>query len=337
MVLVLAESLYTFMLCFVVLNVATASKNEGNQFYGLAIGFVIVAGGYGAGAISGGCFNPAVALSIECATFKFGLNWGWIYILSELLGAVVASLLFRLVRPDEFGWSPDYGLGSKLVSEFIGTYFLVLTVGLNVLGKSAAPVWSIAASLMSMIYALGSVSGAHFNPAVTVAICMSGRDKCKWIDGAAYIFTQICSGILAGYTYSGMHQGKSFSLVYGPDYGWVSAGLAEVIFTFILCFVVLSVATTQDPIKETFGLAIGSCVTVGGYAIGAVSGGSLNPAVSFGIAMSDAMKDSPWWNCFFYSGFELVGALLASGFFWLSRPSEYKLEAGSDSHRIYRH
>lgn len=331
----LAESLYTFMLCFVVLNVAAASKNEGNQFYGLAIGFVIVAGGYGAGAISGGCFNPAVAFSIECATFKFGLNWGFIYMAAELLGAAIASLLFRLVRPDEFGWSPDYGLGSKCISEFIGTFFLVLTVGLNVLANSAAPVWSIAASLMSMIYALGSCSGAHFNPAVTVAICMSGRDKCRWIDGAAYIFVQICSGILAGYTYSGMHQGKTFSLVYGPDYGWVSAGLAEVIFTFVLCFVVLSVATTQESIKETFGFAIGSCVTVGGYAVGAVSGGSLNPAVSFGIAMSDAVNGGPWWNCLFYSGFELVGAVLATGAFWLTRPSEYVKEAGSD--RIWRY
>merc|ERR550537_545671 len=64
----LAEVLYTFMLCFVVLNVATAKKNEGNQFYGLAIGFVIIAGAYGAGAISGGCFNPAVALGIDVSS-----------------------------------------------------------------------------------------------------------------------------------------------------------------------------------------------------------------------------------------------------------------------------
>ena len=60
----LCELLYTFMLCFVVLNVAAAKKNvqEKNQYYGLAIGFVIIAGAYGAGAVSGGCFNPAVAL-----------------------------------------------------------------------------------------------------------------------------------------------------------------------------------------------------------------------------------------------------------------------------------
>merc|ERR1719224_185817 len=120
------------MLCFVVLNVATAKKNEGNQFYGLAIGFVIIAGAYGAGAISGGCFNPAVALGIDISSAGMGFGWGFAYTGYELLGAALAAGLFRVVRPDEFGGSPDYSLGTKLVSEFIGTFFLVLTVGLNV-------------------------------------------------------------------------------------------------------------------------------------------------------------------------------------------------------------
>merc|ERR1712113_1200689 len=69
---------------------------------------------------------------------------------------------------------------SKLVSEFLGTFMLVLTVGLNVIGGSKAPVFSIAASLMCMIYALGSVSGAHFNPAVTVAIATRAQSPITW-------------------------------------------------------------------------------------------------------------------------------------------------------------
>merc|ERR1719155_436371 len=171
----LAEVLYTFMLCFVVLNVATAKKNEGNQFFGLAIGFVIIAGGYAAGGISGGAFNPAVALGIDVSSAGLGFGWGFAYTAYELIGAALASALFRVVRPDEFGGEATYSLGTKLCSEFIGTFYLVLTVGLNVLGKSPAPVWSIAASLMCMIYALGNCSGAHFNPAVTLAILLSGR------------------------------------------------------------------------------------------------------------------------------------------------------------------
>merc|ERR1719272_2520686 len=62
----LCEMLYTFMLVFVVLNVAAARKYQGegagNQWYGLAIGFVVIAGAYGAGVVPGGCFNPAVAI-----------------------------------------------------------------------------------------------------------------------------------------------------------------------------------------------------------------------------------------------------------------------------------
>ncbi len=67
--------LYTFVLCFVVLNVAVGKGTAGNQFYGLAIGSVIIAGAYGAGAVSGGCFNPAVAIGIDAAGFAHG--WGW--------------------------------------------------------------------------------------------------------------------------------------------------------------------------------------------------------------------------------------------------------------------
>merc|ERR1719183_1348834 len=99
----LAEVLYTFVLCFVVLNVAASKKNgcgslDGNQqFYGLAIGFVVVAGGYGAGAISGGAFNPAVALGIDIASaIPFGVFWGPIYVVYELIGAAIAAGLFRV-------------------------------------------------------------------------------------------------------------------------------------------------------------------------------------------------------------------------------------------------
>merc|ERR1712054_568181 len=183
-----------------------------NEFYGLAIGFVIVAGGYGAGAISGGCFNPAVALGIDVSSAGLGFGWGFAYAGYELLGAALAAGAFRVVRPDEFGGSPDYTLGTKLVSEFIGTFFLVLTVGLNVLGKSPGPVFSIAASLMCMIYALGNCSGAHFNPAVTLAILASGRNLITAGEAAAYMGVQILGGICASFTYAAMYHGATFAL-----------------------------------------------------------------------------------------------------------------------------
>merc|ERR1719321_2187412 len=311
------------MLCFVVLNVATAGKNANNQFFGLAIGFVIVAGGYAAGGISGGAFNPAVALGIDVSSAGLGFGWGFAYTAYELIGAALASAMFRVVRPDEFGAEAEYNLSTKLVSEFIGTFYLVLTVGLNVLGKSPAPVWSIAASLMCMIYALGNCSGAHFNPAVTLAILASGRKLITASEAAAYMAAQILGGVTAGYVYAAMHHGATFPLAPGTGFGFGHAAAAEIVFTFVLCFVVLCVATVKEPSKDMFGLAIASCVTAGGYAIGAVSGGSLNPAVSFGISSANIINKGMFYNCLIYSAYEFVGAGLAAGVFMATHPSEY--------------
>jgi len=320
----LAEVLYTNMLCFVVLNVATAGKNAGNQFYGLAIGFVIIAGGYAAGNISGGAFNPAVALGIDVSSAGLGFGWSAAYVGYELIGAALAAGLFRVVRPDEFGGDADYSLSTKLVSEFIGTFYLVLTVGLNVLGKSPAPVFSIGSALMCMIYALGNCSGAHFNPAVTLAIILAGRDKCPASEGAAYMGAQVLGGVVAAYVYAAMHHGATFPLGPGPGFTFAGAAGAEIVFTFVLCYVVLCVATSQAcASKDMFGLAIGSCVTAGGYAIGAVSGGSLNPAVSVGISSAQIINGGLFYNCLIYSLFEFVGAGLAAGVFHVTHPSEY--------------
>jgi len=327
-----AEFLYTFMLCFVVLNVAASKKHAGaNQFYGLAIGFVVIAGGYGAGHISGGCFNPAVAIGIDVSSAGVGFGWCIPYTIFEFVGAAVAAVLFKVCRPEEgndeiteASQIEPYPIASKVVSEFLGTYFLVLTVGLNVIGGSKAPVFSIASSLMCMIFALGTCSGAHFNPAVTIAIVASGRGACPPADAGIYIPVQIVAGIAAAFTYSGM-EGKAFPLGPGKGYGWPEVAVAEIMFTFLLCFVVLSVATVKSPLSEYFGLAIGSCVTAGGYAIGAISGGSLNPAVSFGIGVSGAaLAKGRWENMLIYSVLEIIGGGIAAGVFMATHPSEYQ-------------
>jgi len=312
----LCEFLYTFMLCFVVLNVAVAnkSKNSPNEFYGLAIGYVIVAGAYGAGAVSGGCFNPAVALGIDASSGANGFGMCGLYALCEFAGAALAAVLFKVVRPQEFGAEEKSPL-SDLVSEFLGTFILVLTVGLNVLGKSAAGAFSIAASLMCMIYALGNVSGAHFNPAVTVAALCSGRCDLTPADACKYIVAQVAGGIAAGFTYSAI-RGESFPLGPGAGYGWAEVAVAEIVFTFVLCFVVLSVAvSTTTKSGVMFGLAIGACVTVGGNAIGAISGGSLNPAVSFGIGVSHLAHGGSIVSALLYTVFEVIGAGMAAGVF----------------------
>mmetsp|Transcript_51265 Transcript_51265/g.111742 ORF Transcript_51265/g.111742 Transcript_51265/m.111742 type:complete len:459 (+) Transcript_51265:116-1492(+) len=309
----IAEFLYTFMLCFVVLNAAVARDT---MYYGLAIGFVIVAGAYGAGAISGGCFNPAVAIAIDFAASGRDIGGCALYIFFELLGAAMAAVATKLVRPGLFGERAEPKIFEKCASEFLGTYFLVLTVGLNVLGSSPAGAFSIAAALMCMIYSLGDVSGAHFNPAVTIAIAATKRNAMPSGDILPYICSQVAGGVCAAFTYSMLYLGASFPLGPVGDTKWTQVAVAEIMFTFVLCYVVLSVAvSTKTNAPQFFGLAIGSCVTVGGFAIGGISGGSLNPAVSVGIATADTFNGGNIVNCLVYALFEVIGALMAAGVF----------------------
>jgi len=329
----LCEMLYTFMLCFVVLNVAAAKKYSapgdgwggegGNQWYGLAIGFVIVAGAYGAGAVSGGCFNPAVAIGIDTSSAGLGFGWCIAYTIFEIIGAALAAVAFKVVRPEDFvdtvtrpqKVSMGPTLASQLTSEFLGTFMLVLTVGLNVLGNSPAGAFSIAASLMCMIYALGDISGAHFNPAVTLAILASKMTTDLSAKKAVfYMVAQIAGGIVAAFVYALIYHGHTFPLGPQPGYKWGQVAVAEIIFTFVLCYVVLCTAVSEKTKSASmFGLAIGSCVTVGGFAIGSISGGSLNPAVSLGIASSQILNGGMFYKGLVYSAFEFIGAGLAAG------------------------
>jgi len=314
-----AELFYTFMLTFVVLNVAATKAHEDNQFYGLAIGFTVVAGGYGAGSISGGCFNPAIAFAVDASSYSQGFGNCLPYIVFEIMGCALAAAMFRVCRPEEFEDSQVNAGTSKLTSEFLGTFMLVLTVGLNVLNESPAGAFSIAASLMCMIFALNSVSGAHFNPAVTVAVCM--RKKIEVPQAFLYICCQVAGGICAAITYTMLMHGQTVSL--GPKVEDARKALAgEFIFTFLLCFVVLCVATVEQPLSEFFGLAIGACVIAGGYAIGGLSGGSLNPAVSAGLAITDWYKGGTLVHCFSYTAVEVLGGAVAAMVFSQTHPSE---------------
>jgi len=327
----MAETLYTFMLCFVVLNVAASKKHAGkNQFYGIAIGFVIVAGAYSGGSVSMGCFNPAVAFGIDVSSAYHGVKYCFMYTFFELVGAVMAAGAFKICRGEQEADANintdaegEPGLAAKLVSEFLGTYMLVLTVGLNVLSGSSAGAFSIAASLMCMIFALGTVSGAHFNPAVTAAIIVGQRNKCPARDGLMYMAVQLIGGIAGAFTYSAMFNGETFALK-PAGYMWRQAIIAEFVFTFVLAFVVLSVATVKGPLSEFFGFAIGMCVTVGGCAIGKVSGGSLNPAVSVGISSAHVMGGGSFWPCLIYMLVELAAGTCAAGVFKLTQPSEFE-------------
>jgi aquaporin Z len=96
----LAEFLFTFALCYVVLNVATAKATEGNSYFGLAIGFTVVVGAFAVGGVSGGAFNPAVAVGITVMGLSSLTNI-WIFLVANFAGGAVAALVFRAVNPDD--------------------------------------------------------------------------------------------------------------------------------------------------------------------------------------------------------------------------------------------
>jgi len=324
----IAETLYTFMLCFVVLRAAVADCNPStNEYFAVAIGFVVVAGGYAAGGISGGAFNPAVAFGLDVASAHLGVKYCFVYTGFELLGAALAVAVHKVV--DTSGGKSSTFM-QKAVSEFVGTYFLVLTVFLNVTGASPAGGLSIAASLMCMIYALGSVSGANFNPAVTLALLITGKGGMTMSLAPMYMVMQVLGGFAAGATSIAI-TGTQLTLL-PPNFGYTPALIGETFYTFVLCFVVLNVACTTMPEKlmgggpaaQIYGWAIGFCIMVGAGASGNVSGAALNPAVALPI---DVMgKGGMKMHSLGYTGVEFVGAALAAGAMMAVRPAEFGKE-----------
>merc|ERR1719181_2485634 len=134
---------------------------------------------------------------------------------------------------------------------------------------------------------------------------------------------QVLGGICAAFTYTAMMNGETFALKPAASQ-WSQVIAAEFMFTFVLAFVVLSVATVKSSLSEYFGFAIGMCVTVGGCAIGKISGGALNPAVAIGISSSHLIEGGGGWPCLVYSLVEIVAGAAAAGVFMLTQPSEYE-------------
>ncbi len=169
---------------------------------------------------------------------------------------------------------------AKLLAEAIGTFFLVLAIGLAMnLDPVVAPV-AIGLTLTVMVYANGHISGAHFNPAVTVAAWMRGVLPAKEV--APYWAAQFAGALLACFlTYK--FTGIPVHVAPGEGVSLIKAITGEAVLTFALAFVILNVATTKATAGNSyFGLAIGGTVAAGAYVMGGISGGAFNPAV--GIA-----------------------------------------------------
>ena len=209
---------------------------------------------------------------------------------------------------------------NKYIVEFIGTFFLVLTIGLAVpLAPTGMAPLAIGSILMCMIYAGGHISGGHYNPAVTLGVFLRGRLPRAEVGPywAAQFVGAFLAAWLAKFT---VNPGAVHTLSTVGAHGAFAALLAEFVFTFALVYVVLNVATSKHQLgNQYFGLAIGFTVAVGAFAVGGISGGAFNPAVAFGAMLMGVLN---WGNFYIYLIANVLGAAVAAIAFKYLNPDD---------------
>ena len=167
---------------------------------------------------------------------------------------------------------------------------------------------------MVMVFAGGHISGAHYNPAVTLGVLIRG--KVNVADVVPYMVAQLAgAGLAALIVIKCLRAGVAVSAI-TPHVG--PALLAEFLFTFALVYVVLNAATAEGTSGNSFyGLAIGMTVMTGAFAVGDISGGAFNPAVAFGICV---MGISSWGNIWIYLLADFAAAIVAAVIFQMINP-----------------
>jgi MIP family channel proteins len=214
-------------------------------------------------------------------------------------------------------------LSRRALAEAIGTYFLVV-VGTGAVAADAASGGSLGALgvaiafgavIAAMIYAVGHVSGAHFNPAVTLGLWSVGRFPTGSIP--TYVLAQCLGAIAGSLTVAAIFGGQVLGTT-TPAIGLTDAFLVEVVLSFALLFVIIAVATDHRVVGGTAGLAVGLVVTFGSLMGGSSTGASMNPARSLG----PAVVAGEWAAHWLYWAAPIVGMLVAA------RAYEFVRQAG---------
>jgi len=193
----------------------------------------------------------------------------------------------------------------KLFIELFGTYFLVLIIGLS----SGNPI-AVGFGLMVLVYTGAHISGAHYNPAVTLALFL--QKEISVLDSVKYVISQIVGSTLAALSIYLMNTNMQVQPVLGDSVYPIF--FSEIIFTFLLVFVILNVATHPNLKGNSFyGLAIGLTVMAGIFSVGPISGAVFNPAVSLGPSIIDFITNEGVSHYFtwYYVVFPLIGSILA--------------------------
>ena len=194
----------------------------------------------------------------------------------------------------------------KYITEFIGTFFLVLAIGLT-----GTPI-AIGAMLMVMVYMGGHISGAHYNPAVSIAMIIRGLLSVK--EAINYILSQLSGAILAALLVNWLG-GAVMEIAPNDSASILQILVVEAIFTFALVLVILNVATNPKTEGNSYyGLAIGLTIMAAAFAGGGISGGVYNPAVGMGPILVDAIMGdgNTLSNLWYYLVGPIAGAVLAT-------------------------
>lgn len=212
----------------------------------------------------------------------------------------------------------------KYLTEFIGTFFLVLAVTLSVITAQPLAAIAIGGTLMVMIFMGGHISGAHYNPAVSLAAMMRGALPSSEL--IPYWIAQIAGGIVAALL-GNFIAGGSVAIAPGADVNILAALLVEILFTFALALVVLNVATAKGTAGNSFyGLAIGFTVVAGAIAGGGISGGAFNPAVGIGLSLGAMFAGTGGSWIWLYIVGPLIGGALAATVFAMQGNEDIELE-----------
>jgi aquaporin Z len=201
------------------------------------------------------------------------------------------------------------------LTEFIGTFFLVFTIGLTVTAGSPMAPLAIGSSLMIMVYMGGHVSGGHYNPAVSLALLLRGK-MASIGEFVGYVVSQVAGAIVAALT-TYVIVGQTLKVAPAASASTLGALVVEILFTFALALVVLNVAASAKTQGNSFyGLAIGFAIVVGAFAGGPISGGAFNPAVGTGPILVDAMVGGgSLSHLWLYLVGPFLGGALAAGVF----------------------
>ncbi len=219
------------------------------------------------------------------------------------------------------GKERPYGELRRMLAELVGTFALTLVAAGSAVifvvsngdAGNAARYFAPGLVIMAMTYSFGSVSGAHFNPVVTLAFAL--RRDFQWRRVPGYWLAQLAGASLAALLLLGLFGPVKHLGATEPHYGIVQSLIFEVVLTFFLITVILATATNHSLVGHNAAIAVGGTIAFDGLFGGPISGASMNPALSLGPYFVSGQLSNAW----IYVVGPVLGCLLAVGIAWLVR------------------